>query len=290
MSARLVAGPLEAIDGVRGWSAGTMTRAWGVSSRCAIAAGAGGFWSASPDVISADRADSMIRMVMHYSGWRNELEGQHVNTCYIEIHGRRPESHHQAPDIRRQEGQARRDRARHLHQCASRGEDRRNRRRRQGLRSGAAPRAAAARARLSPGRPADRSRRAPRAMTTFVDTNVLVYAHDVDAGGKHARAQTLIAQLWQTRERVLSTQVLQEFYVNVTRKIPKALPNRGARDLIETYSAWRVVTIDPPDLVSASDFEDRFKLSFWDALVVVAALKANAAHLLTEDLHDGRKI
>src|SRR5712691_11694552 len=71
MSTRLVACPFAAIDGVRGWSVATMTRAWGVSSRCAIAAGAGGFWSASPDVINADRADradSMIRMAMHYSG------------------------------------------------------------------------------------------------------------------------------------------------------------------------------------------------------------------------------
>ena len=127
-------------------------------------------------------------------------------------------------------------------------------------------------------------------MTTFVDTNVLVYAHDADAGGKHARASALVEELWHTREGVLSTQILQEFYVNVTRKIPKPLPRREARDLIETYTAWRIVTIDPPDVMTASDFEDRFKLSFWDALVVVAALKANAARLATEDFQHGRKI
>lgn len=127
-------------------------------------------------------------------------------------------------------------------------------------------------------------------MITFVDTNVLVYAHDRDAGDRHDRASALVRQLWQTREGVLSTQVLQEFYVNVTRKIPKALPRREARDLIETYSAWPVVTIDPPDLMSASDFEERARFSFWDALIVVAALKANAARLATEDMQHGRRI
>lgn len=127
-------------------------------------------------------------------------------------------------------------------------------------------------------------------MTTFVDTNVLVYAYDVDAGEKHRRASAFVEQLWQAREGALSTQVLQEFYVNVTRKIPKPLPRRDARDIAQTYSAWHVVTIDAADVLSASDFEDRFKLSFWDALIVVTALKANAARLATEDLQNGRKI
>jgi predicted nucleic acid-binding protein len=127
-------------------------------------------------------------------------------------------------------------------------------------------------------------------VSTFVDTNVLVYAHDLDAGRKHARAQTLIRNLWETRDGMLSTQVLQEFYVNVTRKIAKPIPRKEARELVQSYTAWRVVSIEPGDVLAASDVEDRFRLSFWDALIVTSALKTHAETLVSEDLHDGLRI
>src|SRR5438477_2472141 len=121
-------------------------------------------------------------------------------------------------------------------------------------------------------------------MRTFVDTNVLVYAHDVDAPEKRAIASALTRELWESREGTLSTQVLQEFYVNVTAKITGKLSRHAARDLVRAYSAWRVVSIDAADVVTASELEERLKISFWDALIVRAALKANAEILLTEDL------
>lgn len=127
-------------------------------------------------------------------------------------------------------------------------------------------------------------------MSTFVDTNILVYAHDVDAGPRHDVAAALLRQLWEAREGVVSTQVLQEFYVNVTRKIPKPISRKDARDLVHTYTAWRVIGVEPADVLAASDYEERFRLSFWDALILVSALKANADRLVSEDLQAGQRI
>lgn len=127
-------------------------------------------------------------------------------------------------------------------------------------------------------------------MTTFVDTNILVYAHDMDAGPRHDIAAALLRQLWEAREGVLSTQVLQEFYVNVTRKIPKPISRKDGRDLVQTYTAWRVIGVEPADVLAASDYEERFRLSFWDALILVSALKANADRLVSEDLQAGQRI
>lgn len=124
----------------------------------------------------------------------------------------------------------------------------------------------------------------------FVDTNILVYAHDVDAGQRHALAARLVAELWETRAAVISTQVLQELYVNVTRKIPSPLPRPVARQIVRTYAAWRVEPIGPPEIVLASELEEQHQLSFWDALIVAAALKSGATRIVTEDLSAGRSI
>jgi predicted nucleic acid-binding protein len=124
----------------------------------------------------------------------------------------------------------------------------------------------------------------------FVDTNVLVYAHDVDAGERHTVAARLVAELWERREAVISTQVLQELYVNVTRKIPSPLSRPTARQLVRTYAAWRVETIGPPEILLASELEEQHQLSFWDALIVAAALKSGATRIFTEDLSAGRSI
>ena len=125
---------------------------------------------------------------------------------------------------------------------------------------------------------------------TFVDTNVLLYAYDRSAGNKYETARSLLATLWQARAGVLSTQVLQEFYVNVTRKIPTPVTRRNARDLLQAYAAWPVVVIDGLDIQAATEIEDRYRLAFWDALIVRAAIKTNAEVLLSEDLHPGARI
>jgi predicted nucleic acid-binding protein len=125
---------------------------------------------------------------------------------------------------------------------------------------------------------------------TFVDTNVLVYAHDVDAGGRHAIAARLVAELWETRRAVISTQVLQEFYVNTTRKIPSPLPRPTARQILATYAVWQTELVGPREILLASELEEQHRLSFWDALIVAAALKGGASTIVTEDMSPGRSI
>jgi predicted nucleic acid-binding protein len=125
---------------------------------------------------------------------------------------------------------------------------------------------------------------------SFIDTNILVYAHDVDAGEKHATAREMVSELWNTRTGALSTQVLQEFYVTVTRKLPKPLDRTTARQLVREYSRWRMQPIRVSHIVSASEIEERYQLSFWDALIVAAAQHLGAARILSEDLQAGSTI
>lgn len=124
---------------------------------------------------------------------------------------------------------------------------------------------------------------------TFVDTNVLVYAYDADAGDKHEAARTRLEGLWEHESGMVSTQVLQEFYVKVTRKMTQPMSRRSARDVIATYGAWPVHRPDVDDIVEASELEERHRLSFWDALIIVAARRSGAQVILTEDLQEGRR-
>ncbi len=125
-------------------------------------------------------------------------------------------------------------------------------------------------------------------MKTFVDTNVLVYAYDRGAGEKHQVAQRIIEELWLQGSGVLSTQVLQEFYVNVRRKARKPIAINSVRSLIADYMVWEPVVNDGASILDAMDVESRYKLSFWDALIVVAAQKAVAEVLLSEDFSHGQ--
>ena len=123
---------------------------------------------------------------------------------------------------------------------------------------------------------------------TFVDTNILVYAHDQDAGDKHKIAADRVSSLWESRSGVLSTQVLQEFYVTLTRKIPDPLDRPTVRRLIKNYLNWDVAVNDPLIVLQASEIEEANKISFWDALIVSAAFSKNVATILTEDLNHGQ--
>lgn len=124
----------------------------------------------------------------------------------------------------------------------------------------------------------------------FVDTNILIYAHDLDAGHKHEIASALVERLWETGEGAMSTQVLQEFYVNVTRKIMNPLAPAQARAIIECYLVWHVELNDAESILMASELEERYLLSFWDAMIVAAACRAKATKIVTEDLNAGQKI
>ncbi len=125
---------------------------------------------------------------------------------------------------------------------------------------------------------------------TFVDTNVLVYAHDRTAGTKRDVASSLLADLWGTRTGALSTQVLQEFYVTATRRLARPLSAPRARSIVERYSTWTVHSIEPADILAASELEKRHRQAFWDALIIVAASRLGAGWLVSEDLQHGRRI
>jgi len=123
----------------------------------------------------------------------------------------------------------------------------------------------------------------------FVDTNVLLYAHDRGAGAKHEPARSLIERLWRERSGAISTQVLQELYVNVRRKAAAPLSVVECRRLIEDYLSWDVVVNDGASVLRAIELEARYGISFWDALIVQAAEQSGAAILYSEDLSHGQR-
>lgn len=125
-------------------------------------------------------------------------------------------------------------------------------------------------------------------MKTFVDTNVLVYAYDRASGWKHGRARDLVEKLWNEGSGILSTQVLQELYVNVRRKARPPVPQEEARTLVADYLAWDPVVNDGAAVLEAVDVGHRHQLSFWDALIVVAARKGGASVIYSEDLNHGQ--
>ena len=124
----------------------------------------------------------------------------------------------------------------------------------------------------------------------FVDTNILVYAHDLDAGRKYEIASRIIEDLWESETGVISTQVIQEFYVTVTRKIPLPLSRAQARGIIENYFVWQLEVIRPDTILAASEIEDRHHLSFRDSLIVAAASQAKVMKILSEDFNHGQII
>jgi predicted nucleic acid-binding protein len=124
----------------------------------------------------------------------------------------------------------------------------------------------------------------------FLDTNILVYAFDVSAGRKHEVAKRIVIDLWDTKDGILSTQVLQEFFVSVTKKIPKPINARLAREIVSDLLKWDIIINDKNSLLEAIDIHIRYNYSFWDSLLIQAAIRSGAALLLTEDLTDSQKI
>ena len=124
----------------------------------------------------------------------------------------------------------------------------------------------------------------------FIDTNILIYAYDVTAGEKHAIASDILADLWNARLGVVSTQVLQEFFVNVVQKIQRPIDKRLAKDIVRDLLKWHVVVNNGASIFDAIDIHDRYGYSFWDAMIIEAAIKGGAAILMSEDLQDGQVI
>ena len=123
----------------------------------------------------------------------------------------------------------------------------------------------------------------------FVDTSILVYAHDDSAGPKRDQARALIEQLWESRDGCLSVQVLQEFFVTVTRKIAKPLDAEVAREIVADLSRWRMHVPAPGDVLGAIGIHQRTGISFWDAMIVRSAAEVGSAVLYSEDLNPGQE-
>jgi predicted nucleic acid-binding protein len=124
----------------------------------------------------------------------------------------------------------------------------------------------------------------------FVDTNILVYAHDQDAGVKRERSLAALTALWSSGGGRLSVQVLQEFYVNVTRKLATPVARSTAREVVIAYGEWIRSPTTSRTVTRAADIADMAEISFWDALIVASAEEAGAALLYSEDLNAGQVI
>lgn len=123
----------------------------------------------------------------------------------------------------------------------------------------------------------------------FVDTNILVYAHDRTTDLKHERAKALIERLWDSGEGILSTQVLQELCINLRRRIKEPLPTAQVRQLIRDYSTWQIVVNTPDSILHSLELEARYVISFWDALILNAAIIGGASLVYSEDLAANQK-
>ena len=124
----------------------------------------------------------------------------------------------------------------------------------------------------------------------FVDANVLVYAFDSSAGRKQQAARALLERLWESNAGCVSIQVLQEFFVTVTKKVAKPLPVEDAKARVREFAAWSVFAPAPEDVVAAIDLHTHAKIGFWDAMIVVAAAESGCDVLWTEDLSDGQSL
>lgn len=124
----------------------------------------------------------------------------------------------------------------------------------------------------------------------FVDTNVLVYFRDSSEPEKQSKAALWLQELWQTRRGRLSAQVLNEYYVTVTQKLNPGLSRQAARRDVLDLLTWRPVALDGDVIESAFGYQDRFALSFWDALIVSAAVKSGSSILISEDMQHEQTI
>lgn len=121
----------------------------------------------------------------------------------------------------------------------------------------------------------------------FVDTNILVYAHHKEAGAKHEKANALLVSLWENEySPSISIQVAQEFYVTLVRK---GVSEKLVKEAVEDYLSWTVVDNDRSLFLKGLEAKERWKLSLWDAMIVVAAERACASEIWSEDFNTGQK-
>ena len=124
----------------------------------------------------------------------------------------------------------------------------------------------------------------------FVDTNILLYAHDHHAGDKQAVAAGLLAALWEGRCGLLSPQVLQEFLVNAIRELQRPIALAQARDIVRAYGAWVVHDANVEDILRATELMELTGYSFWDSHTLASAEASGAELLYSEDMQHGHKV
>lgn len=127
-------------------------------------------------------------------------------------------------------------------------------------------------------------------MRVFVDTNVLVYRYDTSEPGKQRRCERWLKHLWAEGTGRVSVQVLQELYVNLTRKLDSAMESSEAQQVVRSLFAWSPIPVDPATIEGAWRLQESYSLSWWDALIVAAAQSGGCSVLLTEDLSHGQML
>ncbi|TAL24664.1 MAG: PIN domain-containing protein [Nitrospirae bacterium] len=120
----------------------------------------------------------------------------------------------------------------------------------------------------------------------FLDTNIIVYAYDFSAGEKHRRSVEIIEKLWDSGNGIISSQVLQEFFVNATKKISKPIDISAAKEIVGDFLRWKTVITDGGIILDAIDIHSQHKYSFWDSLIIASAVEGGAKTILSEDLAD----
>ncbi len=124
----------------------------------------------------------------------------------------------------------------------------------------------------------------------FVDTNILIYAYDPTNPIKHDRARSLLERLWTNRAGRISIQVMQEFFNISTKKIPSPLSPEQSLVILRQLANWPVYSPGPEDVIAAVELTKSVSVSFWDAMILVAAHGSGSEKLWTEDLNDGESI
>ncbi len=122
----------------------------------------------------------------------------------------------------------------------------------------------------------------------FIDTNVLVCAHDTRDFGKQSKAQSIIFDGLRSGTAVISTQVLSEFFVIITQKIEKPLSEEKAKKEIILFSNLEIIEVDLPMITRAIDIKMKWRLSYWDSLILSAAQRGGCSKLYSEDFSDGQ--
>jgi predicted nucleic acid-binding protein len=124
----------------------------------------------------------------------------------------------------------------------------------------------------------------------FVDSNLLVYAYDSSAGKKWKTSSEILSLLWVHRTGVLSTQVIQGFFVSLTQKVKNPILPERAKEIISDLLRWPLVVNGAENILRAVDLQIKYHFSFWDSLILQAAITSKSEFLLSEDFQDGQII